>query len=87
MFLKNQNLYINEKNIVTLQPYFNNGAYGLCINGINHEFGRHLNADKNIETVCLGKMKAVQTQIIKKIEKEYSIDNFVKVINKTLKDD
>lgn len=69
MLFKNTNLYINEKNIVTLQPYFSNGAYGLCINGINHEFGRHLNADKNTETACLGKMKALQTQIIKAINK------------------
>lgn len=69
MLFKNTNLYINEKNIVTLQPYFNNGAYGLCVNGINYEFGRHLNANKEIQTACLGKMKAVQTRLIKAIEK------------------
>ena len=69
MLIKNTNLYINEKNIVTIQPYFSNGAYGLCINGVNYEFGRHMNADKALQTACIGKMKAIQTQIIKKIEK------------------
>lgn len=68
MLIKSTNLYINEKNIVTIQPYFSNGAYGLTINGINHEFGRYLNADKDLQTACIGKMKSVQTQIIKKIE-------------------
>lgn len=69
MLIKNTNLYINEKNIVTIQPYFNNGAYGLTINGINYEFGRHLNADKDIQKACLGKMKAIETQLIKAINK------------------
>lgn len=69
MLIKSTNLYINEKNIVTIQPYFNNGAYGLTINGINYEFGRHLNADKDIQKACLGKMKAIETQIIKAINK------------------
>ena len=69
MFVKKSNLYINEKNIVTIQPYFCNGAYGLVINGINYEFGRYMQADKALETACLGKMKALQTQLIKRIEK------------------
>lgn len=69
MIFKNNNLFINEKNIVTIQPYFSNGAYGLAINGINYEFGRHLKPDKDLETACLGKMKALQTKIIKAINK------------------
>lgn len=69
MLIKNTNLYINEKNIVTIQPYFSNGAYGLTINGINYEFGRHLNADKALQTACIGKMKAIQTALIKRIDK------------------
>lgn len=69
MIIKNQNLYTNEKNIVTIQPYFNNGAYGLVINGTNYEMGRHLNADKTLQAACTGKMKALQTQIIKAINK------------------
>lgn len=70
MFIKDLNLYIYEKNIVTIQPYFSpNGAYGLNINGNLYEFGRCLNADKALQTACLGRMKALQTQLIKKIEK------------------
>lgn len=70
MYIKDLNLFINEKNIVTLQPYFStNGVYGLSINGVNYEFGRHLNADKPLKNACIGKMKALQTQIIKAINK------------------
>jgi len=69
MLFKDLNLYINEKNIVTIQPYFNSsGAYGLNINGINYEFGR-CQPTKNLQTVKLGQMKAYQTQIIKAINK------------------
>lgn len=68
MFIKDLNLYINEKNITTIQPYCSNGAYGLIINGNNHELGRKLHYDLPFEVACLGKMKALQTQIIKKIE-------------------
>lgn len=69
MLIKNLNLYINEKNIVTIQPYFSaGGGYGLNINGVAYEFGRVQNPDKDLKTACLGKMKALQTQIIKKIE-------------------
>lgn len=70
MFIKDLNLYINEKNIVTIMPYFSaSGAYGLNINGNLYEFGRCLNADKSLQIASIGKMKALQTQIIKKIEK------------------
>lgn len=69
MLIKDLNLYINEKNIATIQPYFShNGAYGLNINGSLYEFGMCLNADKALKTACLGKMKALQTQLIKRIE-------------------
>lgn len=69
MFIKDLNLYINEKNIVTIMPYFSaSGAYGLNINGNLYEFYRCLNADKAEKTACIGKMKALQTQIIKRIE-------------------
>ena len=70
MLFKNINLYINEKNITSIQPFFSSsGVYGLDINGIKYEFGRCMNADKNNQAACLGKMKALQTQLIKKIEK------------------
>ncbi len=69
MFIKDLNLYINEKNIVTIQPYFTpTGTYGLNINGNLYEFGMCLKADKSLKTACLGKMKALQTQLIKRIE-------------------
>ena len=49
-------------------PYFSpGGAYGLNINGNFYEFGRCLNADKAEKTACIGKMKALQTQIVKSI--------------------
>lgn len=69
MLLKDLNLYINEKNIVTIQPFVTSQNYGLCINGINYKFGEMFNADKAMQTAKLGQMKALQTQIIKKIEK------------------
>lgn len=70
MFIKDLSLYINEKNIVTIQPYFSpSGAYGLGINGNLYEFGMCLNADKALKNACLGKMKALQTQLIKRIER------------------
>lgn len=68
MLIKDLNLYINEKNITTIQPYFSNGAYGLKINGNIYEIGRKLHYDLPFQAACLGKMKALQTQIIKKIE-------------------
>lgn len=70
MLLKDLNLYINEKNIVTIQPYVTNNAYGLTINGNNYKFGEMHTVDKALQNAKLGKMKALQTQIIKKIEKE-----------------
>lgn len=70
MFIKDLNLYINEQNIVTIQPYFSpSGAYGLNINGNLYEFGMSLNRDKATKAACLGKMKALQTQLIKRLEK------------------
>lgn len=70
MYIKDLNLYINEKNIVTIQPYFSStGTYGLNINGIMYEFDRCLKADNDLKTACLGKMKALQAQLIKKVEK------------------
>lgn len=69
MLIKEFNLYINEKNIVTVMPYVSNLTYGLAINGVNYKLGEIYKADKNLQTAVLGKMKALQTQIIKKIEK------------------
>lgn len=69
MNIKDQNLYINEKNIATIQAYSNTTSYGLIINGINIKFGDMVKASKELQAAKLGKMKAYQTQIIKKIEK------------------
>ena len=69
MQIKDQNLYINEKNIATIQAYSNTTSYGLIINGINIKFGDMVKASKELQAAKLGKMKAYQTQIIKKIEK------------------
>lgn len=68
MFIKELNLYINEKNIVTLKPYVTNSAYGLEINGIQYKFGE-MALDKDVQKAKLSKMKALQTQLIKKVEK------------------
>lgn len=81
MFIKDLNLYINEKNIVTVMPYISDcGDYGLEINGVKCKLGADFNlvvgAIRNndeyyrLYTATFGKMKALQTQIIKKIEKE-----------------
>lgn len=69
MFLKEHNLFINEKNIVTLKPYISNTAYGITINGVDYKLGEMFNADKDLQTARLAKMKALCTQIIKRIEK------------------
>lgn len=68
MLVKNLNLYINEKNIVTLKPYVTNSAYGLEINGVQYKFGE-MALDKDVQKAKLSKMKAIQTQLIKKVEK------------------
>ncbi len=68
MFIKELNLYINEKNIVTLKPYVTNSAYGLEINGVQYKFGE-MALDKDVQKAKLSKMKAIQTQLIKKVEK------------------
>ena len=69
MLLKEQNLYINEKNIVTLMPIVSNNFYGLAINGINYKLGEMYGADKDLQKAKMSKMKALCTQIIKRIEK------------------
>lgn len=68
MLVKELNLYINEKNIVTLKPYVTNSAYGLEINGVQYKFGEMV-LDKDVQKAKLSKMKALQTQLIKKVEK------------------
>lgn len=68
MFIKELNLFINEKNIVTLMPYVTNSAYGLEINGVQYKFGE-MALDKDLQKAKLAKMKALQTQLIKKVEK------------------
>jgi hypothetical protein len=68
MLIKELNLYINEKNIVTLKPYVTNSAYGLEINGVQYKFGE-MALDKEVQKAKLSKMKALQTQLIKKVEK------------------
>lgn len=68
MLIKELNLYINEKNIVTLMPIVTVKSYGLAINGINYKLGEYYGADKELQKAKLGQMKALQTQIIKKIE-------------------
>lgn len=68
MLVKELNLYINEKNIVTLKPYVTNSAYGLEINGVQYKFGE-MALDKDVQKAKLSKMKALQTQLIKKVEK------------------
>lgn len=68
MLIKDLNLYINEKNIVTLMPYVTEKTYGLVINGVNYKFGEYYRMSKELQKAKLGKMKALQTQIIKKIE-------------------
>ena len=68
MLVKKLNLYINEKNIVTLKPYVTNSAYGLEINGVQYKFGE-MALDKDVQKAKLSKMKALQTQLIKKVEK------------------
>lgn len=68
MLIKDLNLYINEKNIVTLKPYVTNSAYGLEINGVQYKLGE-MALDKDVQKAKLSKMKALQTQLIKKVEK------------------
>ena len=79
MLIKDLNLYINEKNITTIMPYLSDyGDYGLEINGIKYNLGfnpdlmqpsRLSHKDFNsMQTAVYGKMKALQTKIIKKIE-------------------
>ena len=68
MLVKDLNLYINEKNIVTLKPYVTNSAYGLEINGVQYKFGE-MALDKDVQKAKLSKMKALQTQLLKKVEK------------------
>lgn len=69
MFIKDLNLYINEKNIVTIQPYSDSWSWGIFINGVQYKFGEnYISPDKNLTNAKLGQMKALQTQIIKKIE-------------------
>lgn len=69
MLLKEQNLFINEKNIVTLKPFISNTSYGLTINGVDYKLGEMFKTDKDLQTAKLAKMKALCTQIIKRIEK------------------
>lgn len=68
MLIKDLNLYINEKNVTTIMPIVTEKSYGLAINGVNYKFGEYFGADKELQKAKLGKMKALQTQIIKKIE-------------------
>lgn len=68
MLIKDLNLYINEKNIVSIMPIVGLNTYGLAINGVNYKFGEYYGADEALQKAKLGKMKALQTQIIKKIE-------------------
>lgn len=68
MFIKDLNLYINEKNIVTLRPFVTNHEYGLIINGINYKFGE-MRMDKELQKCKLAKMKSVCTNLIKKVDK------------------
>lgn len=81
MFIKDLNLYINEKNIVTIQPYVSDfGDYGLCINGVKYKLGYDFDLNipsrlshdefKRLENAVYGKMKALQTQLIKKVDKD-----------------
>lgn len=69
MLIKELNLYINEKNIVTLKPYVSNNEYGIAINGIDYKFGEMFKADSDLQMAKLAKMKSYCTQIIKRIEK------------------
>lgn len=69
MQFKDLNLYINEKNIVTLKPFVSNTAYGITINGIDYKFGEMFKADSDLQKAKLSKMKSYCTQIIKRIEK------------------
>ena len=66
MFIKDLNLYINEKNIVTLKPYATSNEYGLIINGVQYRFGGYMNADENLQKAKLGKMKSICTNLMKK---------------------
>ena len=68
MIIKSQNLYINEKNILTLKPYVTNSTYGLEINGVNYKFGE-MQPDKDLQSAKMANMKALCTQIIKRLEK------------------
>lgn len=70
MFIKEQNLYINEKNIVTLKPVVSNNSYGLTINGVDYKLGEMFGADKDLQKAKLAKMKALCTKIIKVIEND-----------------
>lgn len=67
MFIKELNLYINEKNIVTLKPYATSNEYGLIINGVQYKYGNYINADSDLQKAKLGKMKSICTNIIKKV--------------------
>lgn len=67
MFIKDLNLYINEKNIVTLKPYATNSEYGIIINGVHYKFDNYINADSDLQKAKLGKMKSVCTNIMKKV--------------------
>lgn len=69
MLFKDLNLYVNEKNIVTLKPYVSNSEYGITINGIDYKFGEMFKPDVDTQKAKLAKMKSYCTQIIKKIEK------------------
>lgn len=69
MFIKDLNLYINEKNIVTLRPYATVNEYGLDINGIRYRLGGYMQADEKLQKAKLGKMKSICTNLIKKADK------------------
>lgn len=71
MLVRDLNLYINEKNIVTLKPYVTNSAYGLEINGVQYKFGE-MALDKDVQKAKLAKMKSICTNIMKKAGKNES---------------
>lgn len=69
MLLKEANLYINEKNIVTLQPYSTAFEYGIYINGVDYRLGTMTTADAELQRAKFALMKSLCTRIIKAIEK------------------
>ena len=50
-------------------PVVTQHTYGLAINGVNYKLGEYQATTKQEQNAILGKMKALQTNIIKKIGK------------------